>query len=100
MIYPPNFPIPGDDGQGSFYATANDSVLQPGHTFYVFCELWRAVQEFAGVYYGDHTTAALSDRVSLEYAESVYQSLLSWAGVAAAALRADEGYAHQVAIFQ
>lgn len=100
MLHPPNFPIPGDDGQGSFCITANDSGLRPSHTFYVFCKLWRAVQEFAGVYYGDHTTAVLNDRVSQEYAESVYERLLSWAGEAAAALRADEGYAHQVSIFQ
>ena len=90
VAYPPVLPVPGHtDTKSSNQSNRSwpDHPLPPymGYTFTAMCDLWSIVQEVLA-FYNSPTDRALSERVSLSFAEQKYQKLLAWADTIASKL--------------
>lgn len=91
----PKWTIPGD------VACTTPSTSLPaymGETFVMFSKFWLMVAEFARPYYQD-TQVPFKDRVSLRFAETIYQKLLHWMDTAGARAQQNSAQTHHAAIF-
>ncbi|OAQ60930.1 hypothetical protein VFPPC_01969 [Pochonia chlamydosporia 170] len=81
--YPPRLAIPGLRSSGLESDSTTEQIpSQPapyftGPTFPALCELWSIASQWILEYYKDGGSEIVS-RISQEYAESMYQKLLSW----------------------
>jgi len=83
ILYPPSLPVPGhlDEGDASASRLLWPGAPPPeymGLTFKTLCEFFCILQDIMFVYLGPKGKQVL-ERVPLSFAESKYQTLLSWA---------------------
>lgn len=82
--FPPTLPIPGDESSRLNHdkrTTSVPSQLLPwymGQTFPAICKFWIIISRWAIGYYRFGDLQILGP-LSLEFAEDIYQQLLSWA---------------------